>query len=100
MIAIDTEAQNAMPNIGTLIIFQSDNGMDGWTPVKPEDVPAWVKDPDNLARLVDGEACQNTEQESGEKWYMAQRLPTAQDLEAYSMAAAKRVRRRAKLTMH
>ena len=89
--------QNAMPNIGTLVIFASDNGMDGWEPVKPGEVPAWVKDPDNLARLVDGEACQ---QDDEGPWYMALRMPTAQDLEAYSMAAAKRKMRREKAMAH
>ena len=43
-------------NTGTLIIFSSPNGGDNWTPVLPKDVPEFVKDPDVLARLVDGDS--------------------------------------------
>ena len=91
---------SATLTLGTLVIFASDNGMDGWVPVLPAEVPEWMKDPDNLARLIDGEACQNLSEASGEKWFIALRLPTAQDLEAYSMAAAKRAMRQAKRMTH
>ena len=41
-----------------LIILRSANGEDGWTPVKPDDVPAWLKEPDVMGRLVAGEMAQ------------------------------------------
>ena len=88
------------PNIGTLVIFQSPNGMDHWTPVLPADVPAWVKDPDNVARLVDGEACSLDPEAPDAVWYMALQMPTEADLQAYSLAAARRAKRRSRLVMH
>ena len=41
-----------------LIIYRSPNGEDSWEPVKPEDVPDWVKAPDVMAHLVAGEMAQ------------------------------------------
>jgi len=40
-----------------LVIFSSPNGRGDWVPVKPEAVPEWVKGPDNMARLVNGQTC-------------------------------------------
>lgn len=62
---------------GTLIILSSPNGETDWTPVKPADVPAWIKDdPDVLGRLVEnGEACCDNDQTPA-VWYMAQRILT------------------------
>lgn len=37
-----------------LVIYQSPNGQDNWEPVKPEDVPEWLKKPDVMGRLVNG----------------------------------------------
>jgi len=37
-----------------LVILRSANGEDDWTPVKPEDVPDWLRDPDVMGRLVAG----------------------------------------------
>lgn len=81
------------PNIGTLVIFISPNGEDHWTPVKPDEVPAWVQDPDNMARLVAGEVCMCDVEESGSNWFMALPMPTPQDQAAFQAAQAKRARR-------
>lgn len=60
---------------GLLVILKSDNGRDGWTPVMPEDVPEWVKAPDNMARLVAGEMCMKPDEgEKGSAWYRAEKL--------------------------
>lgn len=58
-----------------LVILRSPNGRDGWTPVKPEDVPAWVKAPDNMAKLVAGEMCMKADEgQSGSDWYRAEKV--------------------------
>ena len=41
-----------------LVILRSANGEDDWTPVKPEDVPDWLRDPDVMGRLVAGNIAQ------------------------------------------
>lgn len=63
-------------NYGTLIIYSSPNGESDWTSVKPGDVPDFVKDPDVLARLVDGDACADTSEGEATVWYAAQRVLT------------------------
>lgn len=88
------------PNVGTLVIFQSSTGMDSWSPVLPKDVPDWVKDPDNVARMVGGEACSLNPEAPEAVWYAALRMPTVADLKAYSLAEARRAKRRAKLVTH
>lgn len=40
---------------GLLVIYVSEDDGETWAPLKPEDVPAWVKAPDVLGRLVAGE---------------------------------------------
>jgi hypothetical protein len=58
-----------------LVILKSDNGRDNWTPVKPEDVPEWVRAQDNMARLVQGDMCMDpTEGEKGSAWYRAEKV--------------------------
>jgi len=85
---------------GMFVIFRSENGRDGWKPVKPEDVPDWVKDPDNMAHMVDGEACMDPTQDSGTDWFMALPLPPQADIDAWAAAQAKRKRRAAKAVRH
>jgi hypothetical protein len=56
-----------------LVIFESDTGDEGtWSPLKPEQVPEWLKDPDTLARLRRGDVCQDIKHSP--KWYSAQEL--------------------------
>lgn len=85
---------------GTYVVFRSENGRDGWQPLKVGEVPDWVKDPDNMARLVDGEACMDSTQESGTDWFMALPLPTQAEIDAWMAAQAKRKRRAAKAVRH
>ena len=63
-----------------LIIYASENGHDNWAPVKPVDVPLWVRSPDVLAALESGQECLNSaEGPSQPRWYRALRvddLPT------------------------
>lgn len=49
-----------------LVIFRSDDGQSGWTPVKPEDVPEWVKSPTTIGRIMDGEMVSD-----GTGWFVA-----------------------------
>ena len=60
-----------------MIILRSPNGEDGWTPVKPEDVPDWLKEPDAMGRLVDGYMAQGPVNiilpDENRPWYRAQK---------------------------
>lgn len=55
-----------MITIGVLVIYQSKDCVT-FDPIKPAEVPDWVKDPDILGRMVDGEAVSNDQ----ENWYIA-----------------------------
>lgn len=58
-----------------LLILRSRNGRDGWVLVKPEDVPAWVKSPDNMAKLVAGEMCMKSDEGvDGSDWFRAEKV--------------------------
>ena len=82
---------------GTLIFFSSPDGdlMPGktWTPVLPKDVPEFCKDPDVLARLVDGEACADTTDGAATIWYRAERVMTDADREKIGTILDMRKRR-------
>lgn len=55
-----------------LVIFRSVNGRDTWTPCTEHEVPAWVRAPDVLARLLEGEECMDAaEPPAGGYWYRA-----------------------------
>jgi len=54
-----------------LVVFVSTNGRE-WEPLTWDDCPAWVKHPDNMARLVDGEQCSGNG-ETG-PWYKVERV--------------------------
>lgn len=61
-----------------------------WNPVKTEDVPDWVKAPDVVSRMVDGEACQlNMES----PWFVARAVIDDIDEHLIAAARAKRIRR-------
>lgn len=51
----------------------SPTGRDPWHPVKAEEVPDWVKHPDIIRRLLDGEEVQDVKKISS--WYRAVQLP-------------------------
>lgn len=78
-----------------LVILRSATDRGPWTIVKPEDVPAWLKDEDCMARLMEGEMCaHNTAGPNGgaTDWYRAQPA-RAEDVTAMLDAQAKRERR-------
>lgn len=57
----------------SLIVYRSENGRDNWRPVKPEEVPEWVKHPDTMAIIsTGGMAC---DPKRGEEWYRAEIAP-------------------------
>lgn len=61
-----------------LVILRSANGRDGWEMVKPEDVPDWVKSPDNIAMLVRGLSCMKPDEgDKGSDWYCARPVEEA-----------------------
>jgi hypothetical protein len=55
---------------GVIVVYQSRDLKD-WSPVLPEEVPAWVKEPEVMAMLVDGHA--GREGEDG-LWYRAEKV--------------------------
>ena len=58
-----------------LIVSVSKDGENDWHPLRWDEVPEWVKHPDNMARLVDGEMCQAKKLVDGESsWYKADRV--------------------------
>lgn len=60
-----------------LVVYCSDDGRTGWHPIRHAEVPAWVKAPDVMARLADGEECMDCAQGvAGSKWYRA--IPVSQ----------------------
>lgn len=75
----------------SLVILESRNGRDGWMPVKPEDVPAWVKDPLNVDRLVKGESCMKCDEgPKGSNWYRGMPMD---DFRRWQKAENKRIRK-------
>lgn len=58
-----------------LVIHCSVNGRDGWHPVKDDELPAWVKEPDVMCRLVRGECAMKCDEgEVGSMWYRAEKV--------------------------
>lgn len=74
-----------------LIIIACEKGAGKWTPVLPADVPEWVKDPDNIARLVQGYEC--SKKDEG----MRYRGVRVEEYERIMAAEAKRERRKRRL---
>lgn len=61
-----------------LVIFRSETGRGGWGPVRPEDVPDFVRRADVMGRLVAGEMCCDVGAgDKGSAWYMANPIETA-----------------------
>ena len=61
-----------------LVILHSENGRDGWAPLKPADVPAWVSHPDKIARMVEGDMISDpTIGDKGSGWYRAEVIRAA-----------------------
>jgi len=63
-----------------LVIYKSENGRDNWQPVAQKDVPAWVKEPKTIGRLIKGEACMKADEgKNGSEWYRARSVVSARD---------------------
>ncbi len=62
-----------MTKQATLVIYASSNGRDGWKPVLPGDVPAWVKEPRIIGALIAGEMCMDPKASSGSTWFRGER---------------------------
>lgn len=58
-------------SIGKFVILASDD-MEKWEPLMSEDVPNFVKDPDTMARLKDGDMCLDTTKDP--RWFRAEEL--------------------------
>jgi hypothetical protein len=45
-----------MPHVamGRLVVYTSPDGKTNWTKLKPQDVPDWLKDPDTLGSILEG----------------------------------------------
>lgn len=81
-----------------LVIFESPHGRGEWKPLKPEDVPAWVKNPDVLGRIVSGEIAMDTAH--GTNWYCAQQVPDDVAVARIFNAEVRRQKRAAKRRAH
>lgn len=77
-----------------LVILASENGRDHWYPVKPEAVPAWIKNPETIGRIVSGEACMKCDEgDDGSLWYRAATEDEIVDAAIMRWAQEKRARR-------
>lgn len=65
-----------------------------WEPLKPEDVPDWVKAPEVMGHLVKGECCTN--ETRGKEWYCALPAERAAALLAQQQAAQEKRDRKAR----
>lgn len=54
------------------LVFLSSTDEETWTPVRPEDVPEWVKHQDVLGNLANGDMARDEAQ--GPEWYRAERI--------------------------
>lgn len=62
--------------MGSLVIFASEdggNGPEGWKPLRPEEVPEWVRHPDVLGTMVKG-AMAHDPRGADTRWFRAQRV--------------------------
>lgn len=80
-----------------LVVYESLNGRTDWKPLHAHEVPEWVKHPDVMGRLANGEECMDAAQgDKGSCWYRAARVVSAEQ----QRAEAKRQRKNAKRALH
>jgi hypothetical protein len=61
---------------GRLVIFRSEDGDNGWTPIRPEEVPEGIRSsPEMLGRMVAGDMAQLPGES---QWYAARRVADTQ----------------------
>lgn len=68
----DPEGKALAFNQAVFVIWASQDGRENWVKVKPEDVPDWVRHPNVLGRLVNGDMCMAPRDgDRGSLWYRA-----------------------------
>lgn len=68
----DPEGKALAFNQAVFVIWASEDGRTNWTKVRPDEVPDWVKHPQVLGRLVNGDMCMAPRDgENGSLWYRA-----------------------------
>lgn len=94
---MDHTSHDPVPKLkqSELVILASQNGRDGWRPVEPEQVPAWLKDdPVVVGRLVAGGTVMKADEgANGSDWYAGM---SPHDAAVFLEAQDKRLRRQAK----
>jgi hypothetical protein len=70
------------------VVLASEDGESGWTPLRPEEVPAWVRNEDVMGRLLYGEIAQDSTLED-KRWFRAERLPNKAQAPANDAEGAK-----------
>ncbi len=64
-----------------LLIYESENGRDGWRPASRDSLPTWVLDPEVMYRLANGEECMKCDDgDAGSMWYRAVHVCEVADL--------------------
>lgn len=83
-------------NLALLVIYASPDGRMDWKPVPANLVPDWIKDPDTIGKLLEGNMCQSPNSASRTVWYRAVRVmsPEEQKREQARLYADKQKRRR------
>jgi hypothetical protein len=81
-----------------LIIYVSNDGGANWTALALTDVPDWLKDPDVMRKLIEGEMAQQRPDglvlpDDVRPWYRAEPAGYDRDVMAIRAAAEKRARR-------
>jgi hypothetical protein len=62
---LKSEARKANTAHDTIVIFRSPNGETDWVPLKPEEHPEWIKNPDVLGYLLGSNASLDHPSEPG-----------------------------------
>lgn len=70
------------------VVLASEDGETGWTPLRPEEVPQWVRHEDVMGELVAGNIANDPTQED-KRWFRAERLPNTAQAPANDMDGAK-----------
>lgn len=55
-----------------LVIYVAESEHGPWSPLKPADVPEWLKNQDTLGELVQGFMCCDPKKDG--RWYRAEKL--------------------------
>lgn len=58
--------------MGHLVILVAETDEGPWTPMRPIDVPNWLKHPDIMGEMAAGNMCHDPKQ--GPQWYRAEKI--------------------------